>query len=223
LRAALDKVRPWAVLDARDREGLAGPRRREPTCPFGPRTSVARTCADAGVPCALFTSAFGPGLAAEGLSLPGVLVARTGHVYVPWDRSARAVRLLEALEGQGPVSASPRTWHEVYGPDLVDAVLDLLQDGASGGFNFFPPEGWTETAWAQQLAHVADRDGARVQVTTAAEADLRYPGGWTVSWLPPSETTLERFVREARLARAAGEQGVERKDDDVRLENATGS
>ncbi|MBK0392449.1 family 1 glycosylhydrolase [Ramlibacter algicola] len=224
LRAALDRVRRWAVLDARDREGLAGPKRRAAACPHGPRTSVARVCAEAGVPCALFTSAFGPGLAAEGLSLPGVLVARTGPVYVPWDGGARAVRLLEALEGGGPVYASAHAWHEVYGPDLLDGMLDLLLDGASGAYNFFPAEGWTEAEWVDRMAHVAECDTTRLHMAAApAEAPPAYPGGWTVSYLPRSDTTLERFVREARLARREGEAAIERKDDDVRLEDATGS
>jgi dTDP-4-dehydrorhamnose reductase len=224
LTGALAAVRPWAVLDARDREGLAGPRRRE-GCPHGARTSVARQCADAGVPCALFTSAFGPGLSAEGLALPGVLVARTGPVFTPWDGQARAVQLLQALEAGQPVQASAAPWHAVYGPDLVDGVLDLLLDGASGGHNFFPPEGWTEAAWARHLAEVADCDPALVREDGAADAQApAYPGGAAVSLLPIAETTLERFVREARQARLAGEQGVrsvERREDGTRLEPAS--
>ncbi|HZY17876.1 MAG TPA: family 1 glycosylhydrolase [Ramlibacter sp.] len=223
LGAALARARPWAVLDARDREGLAGPRRRRVGCPHGTRTSVARQCADAGVPCALFTSAYGPGLAAEGLSLPGVLVARTGPVYLPWDPSARAVRLLEALEsGRGPVAADGAAhWHAVYGPDLLDGVLDLLLDGASGGFNFFPAEGWSEAEWARRMAVVAECDPQRVDGPDAvAQTAPPFPAPGAVSHLPPSETTLERFVREARLARREGEQGVERRQDDARLEDA---
>jgi dTDP-4-dehydrorhamnose reductase len=227
LQASLAAVRPWAVLDARDREGLAGPKRRRVGCPHGARTSVARLCADAGVPCALFTSAFGPGLAAEGLSLPGVLVARTGPVVVPWDRSARPVRWLHALDAGRSVEVGEAPWHTVYGPDLLDGVLDLLLDGAEGGFNFFPAEGWTEGEWARRLAHVADAQSSLVGQDPAQPAvdghGPAYPGlDDAVSFLPPSETTLERFVREARLARREGEEGVQRREDDARLEDAAG-
>jgi dTDP-4-dehydrorhamnose reductase len=41
-----------------------------------------------------------------------------------------------------------------------------------------------------------------------------------MSCLPPTETTLERFVRERRMARVQGEMAVHRREDDVRLEDA---
>jgi dTDP-4-dehydrorhamnose reductase len=224
LRACIDQHEPWAVFDARDREGLAGPKRREPRCPHGARSSVARLCADADVPCALFTSAFGPGLAAEGLSLPGVLVARTGPVYVPWVRSSRPVQILERLEAGRPVQAGAATWHGVYGPDLVDAVLDLLLDGASGGANFYPSEGWSEAEWVREMAVVAECDPALVEGAAGDADSPAYPGGGSVSLLVASETTLERFVREARLARTEpSEDAVEPRQDDVRLEDAAGA
>ena len=34
------------------------------------------------------------------------------------------------------------------------------------------------------------------------------------SYLPPGETTLERFVRESRHARTAGDEGVTRRRDE---------
>jgi dTDP-4-dehydrorhamnose reductase len=219
LKAALEQLRPWAVLDARDREGLAGPRRRS-ALPHGARTSVGRLCADAGVPCALFTSAFGPGLAAEGLSLPGVLVARTGPVYVPWDAGAAEVRLLDALDRGERVQAHGGAWHGVYGPDLLDGVLDLLLDRMSGGFNFFPAEGWSQAQWAREMAVLAERDPALVEEWPPGAASQPYPGGQAVSFLPPGESTLERFVREARLARREGELAVHRREDEARLEDA---
>jgi dTDP-4-dehydrorhamnose reductase len=213
LRECLQRQPAWAVLDARDREGVAGPRRR-----YGPdgRTSVARTCADAAVPCALFASAFGPSLAAEGLSLPGVLVARTGPVYVPWDSSTRAVRLLDQLDGGRPVEAdAAQTWHGVYGPDLLDGVLDLLLDKVEGGVNFFPAEGWSEAELLRHMALVAEKDPGLVTVLGAPASEApKLPSG--PSYAPPSETTLERFVRECRLARREGEMAIHRRQDEVR-------
>jgi dTDP-4-dehydrorhamnose reductase len=209
------------VLDTRDREGLAGPRRRADLC-HGGRTSVARTCADAGVPCALFTSAYGPGLAAEGLSLSGVLVARTGPVFTPWDRRSRAVEVLDALDRGETVrvDASSR-WRAVYGPDLVDGVLDLLLDGVSGPADFTPLEGWSEAQLVAGMAEVAQANNEQVQVH--GSADHGQPLHRPLSYLPPSETTLERFVREGRLARLDGELAVHRRQDEARLGEAAGS
>jgi dTDP-4-dehydrorhamnose reductase len=219
LKASIEAARPWAVLDTRDREGLAGPRRRAPD-PHGARSSVARVCVDAGVPCALFTSAFGPGLAAEALALPGVLVARTGPVFVPWDASAPACRWLDALDARANASVDAHAhWHAVYGPDLLDGVLDMLLDGAAGGVNFVPPASCSQADFARQLAALVDCDAARIEVHgdgPVAEADIHHG----VSCLPPTETTLERFVRERRMARVQGEMAVHRREDEVRLEDA---
>lgn len=221
LQDSLRRWRPWAVLDARDREGLAGPRRREPH-PHGPRSSVARQCVDAGVPCALFTSAFGPGLSAEALALPGVLVARTGPVELPWDRRALSVQLLARLDAGQPVQVSSAPWHRVYGPDLVGAVLDLLLDGAAGPVNFFPREHWTEADWARALAAMAACDLSLVEETGHADGLApAYPGdGAALSLMPPASTVLERLVREVRLARSEGIAAVELPDDDTRAGEA---
>jgi dTDP-4-dehydrorhamnose reductase len=165
LRACLRAWQPWAVLDARDREGLAGPRRRDAD-PHGGRSSVARVCADAGLQCALFTSAFGPGLAAEAMALPRVVVARTGPVFVPWEDRHDAVAWLDALDAGGKVEVDGDAhWHSVYGPDLIDGVLDLLLDQAAGAFNFVPRKPVEAAEVARKLAVLADREPGSVLVT----------------------------------------------------------
>jgi dTDP-4-dehydrorhamnose reductase len=113
-------------------------------------------------------------------------------------------------------------WHGVYGPDLVDVVLDLMMDGMAGAVNFFPPEGWSQAEWVRRMAAVAECDALVVQEEPADSEAPAYPGGASVSWSPPSETTIERFVREARLARSQGERGVHRREDEPRLEDAAG-
>jgi dTDP-4-dehydrorhamnose reductase len=221
LEASLRVLQPWAVLDTRNREGLAGPRLRNDDG-VGARSSVAAVCASQGVPCALFTSAFGPGLAAEALSLRGVLVARTGPVFTPWDAQAPACRWLDALDAGGEIEVDGRApWHAVYGPDLLDGVLDLLLDGAEGGMDFVPRAPGGTAALARELATLADRDVSSVRLSGGsadappAEGDIHQG----VTFLPPTETTLERFLRERRLARTEGECAVERKEDEVRMED----
>jgi dTDP-4-dehydrorhamnose reductase len=221
LGEALRKLQPWAVLDTRDREGLAGPRRRQHDG-LGARSSVAQVCAEHGVPCALFTSAFGPSLAAESLALRGVLVARTGPVFVPWDAQGTPMRWLDQLDAGAEVEAEGHApWHRVYGPDLLDGVLDLLLDGTEGGINFIPRERVTAAEFARQLAAMVDQPAGRVRALGVPpepqpQPDLHH----AASFLPPTETTLERFVRERRLARAAGESAVQRRQDEVRMNDA---
>lgn len=71
--------------------------------------------------------------------MPGLLVARTGPVCFAWEVQAGPAAWLDALDAGRPVPADARQrWHGIYGPDLLDGVLDLLLDGAAGGFNFFP-------------------------------------------------------------------------------------
>lgn len=219
LAGCLRRLRPWGVLDARDREGLAGPRRRFDDG-HGARSSVAAVSAHAGIPCAVFTSAYGPGLAAEALSLQGVLVARTGPVFMPWDTASAPVRWLDQLDGAGAPLALERdeAWHAVYGPDLLDGVLDLLLDGMEGGVDFVP-HACTTLELARQIAALADRPEAVVAPAAAATArpEVLRRGP---TYLPPTETTLERLVRERRLARLLGERGVQRREDEVRMEEA---
>ncbi|MDB5912817.1 MAG: hypothetical protein JWP22_1492, partial [Ramlibacter sp.] len=76
---------------------------------------------------------------------------------------------------------------------------------------------------AQHLAEVAGRPLERVALRAGAAATS--PGDSDIhhrpSFMPPNETTLERFVRERRLARSEGELAVHRKEDEVRMEDAS--
>jgi dTDP-4-dehydrorhamnose reductase len=87
--------------------------------------------------------------------------------------------------------------------------------------NFVPRAPGGTAAVARELATLADRDPASVRLSAGsageppAEGDIHHG----VSFLPPTETTLERFLRERRLARTEGERGVERREDEVRMED----
>ncbi|HEX9931507.1 MAG TPA: dTDP-4-dehydrorhamnose reductase [Allosphingosinicella sp.] len=212
--ALLDGATAWAVLDARDHDRLCG---GGTSCRAGAE-ALARACAARRLPCAVIggAPAWSPAL-----GLPRLLEIRTGAMFAPWDRSARAVALLDALDADVPakVDAAAR-WNGVYGPDLIDVVLDLLLDGVEGAVSVLPGERIGELEFARSLAAVADRDPALIVSTgTPAPAPLFQWRG-PASYLPPLETMLERFVREARLARTDGELAVERREDDVRLEAA---
>jgi dTDP-4-dehydrorhamnose reductase len=212
--AAIAETEPWAVLDARDRDAV---------CPStswtGKRSraaSVAEACARRNIPCATITGTDPWEPAAE---TGGLLEIRTRKLFMPWDRSARAVAMLDALDAGSTVLASVgQLWDGVYGPDLIDVTLDLLLDGVTGPVSVLPAERLTELQFAQALAVVADRDGGLVIESGApAEAPL-FAWGNGVSYLPPCESMLERFVREARAARRVGELGLARRPDDTRLQ-----
>jgi dTDP-4-dehydrorhamnose reductase len=213
--ADVEAVRPWAVFDARDRSNLCQSANRCPTAPAGP---LIEACAQAGVPCAVIAglNSRHPAPGAENL-----LLVRTGALYAPWDRTTRAVRLLDALDSGRRIEVDAgKLWDRVYGPDLVDGVLDLLHDRETGEVWFVPGERLSEAEFARALAEVADRDPATlVEVGTPAAPPL-FAWSEPASFLPPGETTLERFVREARGARCEGALAVHRREDEVRLEAA---
>jgi len=222
--SALAAAAPWGLLDARDLENLCSPVRRVGgTAPWRPiikAPTLARSCAELNIPCAVFTTAFSPARTGDDAP-PTLLTARTGGIYTPWNGSSRATRLLDALDAGRAVDADGELiWDLVYGPDLVDGVLDLLLDGVRGAVTFVPSERWSELEFARQLAFVADRDVSLVRtcLKPAEQSSPAQPSA--VSYLPPAETTMERFVRESRRARQAGELAVSRRRDDARLEEA---
>ncbi len=211
--ARLDKASAWAVFDARDRHGLCGDGRNS-ACAF----ALARACAAHALPCLTVTGVAGW---APAMDATGLLEIRTRGLFQPWDGSARAVAWLEALDSGRRVEADAGApWMGVYGPDLVDAALDLLLDGVTGPLSMLPGERLTELEFARSLAAVADRDPALVVATGSPAAKPLFAWSDGASYLPPWETTLERFVREARAARRLGVQGVDRRMDEVREEPA---
>jgi dTDP-4-dehydrorhamnose reductase len=228
--AQLRALRPWAVVDGRDwagvcsRGGVSDQRRRWPT--FHPPELLARLCGEADVPLAVFAPAGDLDEVSERLLDLGrgqLLLARTEAVYMPWDRTHPAVAALDALECGLAVQANAETlWDDAYGPDLVDATLDLLMDGARGAVTFVPREPSSVFDFMRRVAEVADCDRDLVVATQAPT--LRPVSGaeaWThVDLLPPGETTVERFVREARCARERPSQAVARRRDEPHAEAA---
>jgi dTDP-4-dehydrorhamnose reductase len=129
------------------------------------------------------------------------------------------------LDCRLPVEVNPlERWDLTYGPDLVDAVLDALMDGAHGPLALVSDEGWTTADFVRAVAHVAEAQDALVREQT--RPTVRYTATPPAErWafrpvLPPGETTAKRFVRESRHARAPGAAAVERRADEPRLKGA---
>ena len=202
----LTSMAPWAVLDAR------GPAAVRAGGGDAARDALAAECLRLGIPCAMMAGSSAD--AAPG----GVLAIRTGEIYTPWDGSATAVAMLDALDEGTTVQVDrAAAWDLVYGPDVVDCILDLLIDQVSGAVTLLPGEQLTEAAFASALAEVADRDAKLIVKTGMRKAIPPVAVIAADSLLPPTETTLERFVRESRAARRQGELAVLRRDDDVRM------
>jgi dTDP-4-dehydrorhamnose reductase len=180
----------WAVLDAR----VQGP-----GCP----ADLARLCEAAGINGAFFST---EGQIADHSTAPCLLDVEHGPVFTAHDDTAFPGRLLDALDADRSIAIEPgQVWRGVYGPSLIDGVLDLLLDGATGRTRFIPAERWTHAEFARALAETAGYD--RVAGTeTGSELTILDESDTACSHLPPTETVLERFVVDRRLARNATER-----------------
>jgi dTDP-4-dehydrorhamnose reductase len=173
-------ARPWAVLDTRR------PR------PDDGGAALGEVCHALGITGAFFADA----TLADQQSPAGTLVAVSGEVFTLEDENCDALALFEAIDRGRPLAVSDeRLWDASYGPCLVDSVIDLLLDGATGVFEMQPGERWSEAQFADALALVA---GATVEGRINPESAVDLGQDEIVSYLPPTETMLDRFVRERR-------------------------
>ena len=200
---AADRVsaaQPWAVLDARDRNGLCGDPDAVPLFGHWATERLTQTWTEIDVPCAVLTRDAPHGDAADASRL---LTVRAAPVYLPWDGTSAAARMLDALDAGEPVIADAEArWNATYGPDLIDGVIDLLLDRASGVVSFLPIEAMSEADFARTLAFVAGADPALV-IGTGTPTSFEPLVDANASFAPPCETTLQRFVAERRGARDA--------------------
>jgi dTDP-4-dehydrorhamnose reductase len=102
----------------------------------------------------------------------------------------------------------------------VDVTLDLLLDGMTGAVSVRPAERVSEIEFARALAVTAGRDVNLILETGSPPPGRLFAWRGPASYLPPMDTSLERFVRECRSARLSGAAAIERRSDDVRLEAA---
>jgi hypothetical protein len=102
---------------------------------------------------------------------------------------------IDAGDEVQPCGEAP--WAEIYGPALIDDVLDLMLDGRTGRLRFVPTERVCEADVAQALSRLASGSPA----TTGTG-----PARGCAGYLPPLESMLERFVQERRRARTWTEE-----------------
>jgi dTDP-4-dehydrorhamnose reductase len=229
---ALAAFTPWAVVNAAGYCRVDDAEHERDAChrdnAVGPHR-LARACAIRGVPLVTFSSdlvfdgqsrlpyresdapaplgVYGRSKAqAEKTVLaahPGALVVRTSAFFGPWDEhNFLAVTLRRVASGQAVHAPWDLTVSPTYVPDLVNASLDLLIDGASGIWHL-ANEG--ATSWVDFGRRAADLRGYNSALVLPVAASSF---GWTaprpvysalgsergVGLMPRLEAALERYV-----------------------------
>jgi dTDP-4-dehydrorhamnose reductase len=179
-------TRPWAIFDTRD-----------------PKTRENSNEPDLGQLCqrhAIRGASIVPDDAHVGSDRPAAaLQVVTGPLFGATEPAALTSRILDAIDaGEMPPIEDHREWGSVYRPCLVDGVLDLLLDGATGLVSFIPDENLAPADVARVLATIAQAEPLEGE---PALPDILKRDINSGSYLPPIETVLERFVRDRRMVR----------------------
>jgi dTDP-4-dehydrorhamnose reductase len=228
IRAVIDQVRPWAVVDAAEsfdasRAG-GGPDRR---CRSDGHVTeaVALACAERGIPFVTFSSdrvfdgtlgrAYGETDPPHPACAVGALVAETesrvlaahdkglvvraGPCFGPWDRTNVVWSALNALARDGAVEIGLEVVSPTYVPDLAHAVLDLLIDGATGLWHVTNPGKLSRHAFVLRLAEDVGMDPGAVAPLSGGPVLNRALTSERGVLLPPLESAIERFVRDSEV------------------------
>ncbi len=190
---ALDKYRPWAVVNTAGYVRVDDAERDAERCfrenAIGPAI-LAAACARHGVHLTTFSSdlvfdgaldrpyvesdtvaplnVYGRSKAEAELRVqdkhPGALVVRTSAFFGPWDKYNFVTLALQALERGEPFRAArDMAVSPTYVPDLVHACLDLAIDGESGVWHLANVGTLTWAELAEQAAARAGVDASRLE------------------------------------------------------------
>lgn len=141
----------------------------------------------------------------------GALIVRTSAFFGPWDAHNFAVGLLRRL-GRGEEVRLPADVivSATYVPDLVDIVLDLAIDGASGTWHLTSSAGLSWHALGEAVAVGAGFDRAGVSPTTASQMTWRARRpvfsaltSARANLLPDFASSLPRFLEAVAAATEA--------------------
>ncbi|MEA3157727.1 MAG: dTDP-4-dehydrorhamnose reductase [Betaproteobacteria bacterium] len=236
--SALKLFKPWAVINAAGYCRVDDAERDREACvrdnALGP-TLLAGACASEGLPLVTFSSdlvfdgkARSPYCESDGIAPlgvygcskaqaekdvlaahPGALVVRTSAFFGPWDEYNFLTATLRQLAKQSIVrAASDMTVSPTYVPDLVNASLDLVIDGASGLWHL---ANQGATTWADFARYAASMRGYNAELVlpvpasslgfTAPRPEYSALGTERGSGLMPQlEAALERYNAECLVA-----------------------
>jgi dTDP-4-dehydrorhamnose reductase len=186
IEAALERIRPWAVINTAGYVRVADAEREPERC-FRENTqgaaNLALACARSGIPLVTFSSdlvfdgrlgrayvesdapcptcVYGASkLEAEQLvsaACPDALILRTSAFFGPWDPHNFVYHTLRALAaGEQWQAAADCTISPTYVPDLANASLDLLIDGETGIWHL---ANQGAVSWGKLARLVAKRGG----------------------------------------------------------------
>jgi dTDP-4-dehydrorhamnose reductase len=184
--AALERIRPWAVISTAGYVRVADAEREPERC-FRENTegavNLALACARSAIPLVTFSSdlvfdgrlgrayvesdapcptcVYGASkFEAERLvsaACPAALILRTSAFFGPWDPHNSVYHTLRALAaGDQCQAAADCTITPTYVPDLVNASLDLLIDGETGIWHL---ANRGAVSWGELARLVAERGG----------------------------------------------------------------
>jgi dTDP-4-dehydrorhamnose reductase len=213
--AVLDRLRPWAVINAAGWVRVDDAEHDEAAChsvnAVG-AVALAKACAEREIGCLVFSSdlvfdgnsrrpyvesdavsplnAYGrskAALEAGCAGLPGVLVARTAAFFSPYDRHNFAAAVVETLAAGGRfAAATDQVVTPTFVPALVDAALDLLIDRAEGLWHLAGDEAISWASFATRIALACGLDPQQID---------RVPGeqlGWSAPRPPYAALKSER-------------------------------
>ncbi|MBW8783430.1 MAG: SDR family oxidoreductase [Novosphingobium sp.] len=198
IASALDANRPWAVINAAGWVRVDDAEDAPDAClaaNAGGAAALARACSERGIPTVAFSSdlvfdgakpayhesdapaplnVYGRSKAAmeqELLALPGDhLVIRTAAFFSPFDEANFAVHAVRTLRrGERFVAAGDCTVTPTYVPDLCNAALDLLIDGATGVWHLSNGEALSWAEFALRIVEACGLDGSLVEPRAATE------------------------------------------------------
>lgn len=142
--------------------------------------------------------------------LPSALVVRTSAFFSAWDEHNFVYHALTAARQGEPFEAADDLYiSPTYVPDLVNASLDLLLDGAHGLWHLANQGAYTWAELARLALRLAGLDEATVVPRPAASfgwaaARPRYSvlGSTHGAQLPSVEDALHRYLAEEQLLQA---------------------
>jgi dTDP-4-dehydrorhamnose reductase len=227
VEAALDRHRPWAIVNAAGFVRVADAEAEHEACmaanSHGPAL-LARACADAAIPFATLSSdlvfdgrsgaprresdpvapacvyGLSKALAERAVSESRgeVLIVRTSAFFGPWDRHNFGWHLLRRLGRGEQVSACADTIvSPTFVPDLCHAILDLLIDGETGIWHL---ANQGEISWfdfAHLLAGAAGLDPALIVASRSGAFNTALASERGVL-LRPLDQAVRAFTREYR-------------------------
>ena len=240
--AALARHRPWAIVNAAGYVRVDDAERDRARCwrdnAEGP-TLLAEACAARRIELATFSSdlvfdgtatrpyvesdrvaplgAYGESKAAAERrvleTLPTAMVVRTSAFFGPWDEYNFVAQALRAIgSGQSFAAADDAAVSPTYVPDLVNATLDLLIDGADGLWHL-ANEGvvtWAELARMAAACAGLDAnlvDGRPTSAFALAAARPRFSAlaSERAAMMPPIENAICQYLAALRPAFRAPE------------------